>query len=604
MTGTQKTNNDQADTEHNDAIRKYLNYYFDLKTPPKFAVLLTGKWGSGKSWFVNDVLKQKYGEHNKAGENYLSISLYGMASFGDIENEFFRQMHPFLSSKGAKFAGKLVKGLIKVSVNFDANGDGKSDGSLNAGVPSESLFGNTKPGNERPIIFDDVERCSIPIPLLLGYINQLVEQSDMHVILVANEEEIHNPSKLKKSAIDNGTSDAEEVAITPNSEYQRIKEKLIGQTFKVMPMVENAFDSFYADLQEGTGKTIVAENADEIKKIYRATKLENLRLLRYVLMEFCRFSQVLNDDLLKNKELIFELLTEYICYSMLLRSGEFHSDELELFDIGGSFYKIAGIKKDNQDKTDTWRERLPWINNFSPLISSDLWQAILSGGALPLVQIDQSLRNSRYFAEETSPNWVQLWHAHYQLNDDDFAKLLKLVIDEWDHKHYQHEGEVLHVFGMLIEFGKSRLHDRKIDDLIRQAKNYILQLKTEGKLDIPDKRALWPNMNIHCQLQFQSVETPDFIAIQQFLIEQKELSAQEALPSKAAELLKALKQGCDTFSFYRDLTYSSHGVGIYHDKPILAFINAKKFVAFAGDLHGQDLSNVASVFKDRYRNNP
>lgn len=608
MTDATTTNDDQLAIEQNNAIRDYLNYYIDLKTPPKFAVLLTGKWGSGKSWFMNDVLKQRYGESNKAGEDYLLVSLYGMTNFADIENEFFRQMHPLLSSKGAQFAGKLVKGLLKVSVNFDANHDGKSDGSVSAGMPAESFFGNSKPGKERPIIFDDVERCSIPVPVLLGYINQLVEQGDMHVILVANEEEMLKPVTAKEKGTDKeigkGASDAGIDAAIQDPEYQRIKEKLIGQTFKVMPMVENAFESFYAELPDGPGKQVVMENAIEIKNIYRAAGLDNLRLLRYALMEFCRFAKAVNHELLKKKELARELLTEYICYAMMLRSGEFHADELGLFGIRGRFGKIAGIKDEKEEKADSWRTKLPWISHFSPLLSATIWQAILAGGAWPMGSIDEALRNSRHFATETTPNWIQLWHGSHTLSDQDFAALLKTILQEWDNKKYQDEGEVLHVFGMLLEFGKTGLHDRKATDLDRQAQEYILHLKAQGRLVIPDdERSSWPTRDSHAQLQFHSLDNPQFKKIQQFLEMQKNKTAEESLPSKAVKLLGALQQGGDTFIFYRDLSIGSHGVGVYRDKPILTLIEPKEFVRAVGELHGQDMRNVASAFKDRYRGN-
>lgn len=43
---------DKAAIAQNKAISDYLDYYIDLKIPPGFAVLLSGKWGSGKSWLT------------------------------------------------------------------------------------------------------------------------------------------------------------------------------------------------------------------------------------------------------------------------------------------------------------------------------------------------------------------------------------------------------------------------------------------------------------------------------------------------------------------------------------------------------------------------
>ena len=47
-------------TEINDHIIKYLDYYCKLPYPPKFAVLIKGEWGSGKTWLVEKYIEEKY----------------------------------------------------------------------------------------------------------------------------------------------------------------------------------------------------------------------------------------------------------------------------------------------------------------------------------------------------------------------------------------------------------------------------------------------------------------------------------------------------------------------------------------------------------------
>ena len=69
----------------NSYIEAYLNYYCNLPHAPGFAVLLKGKWGSGKTWFIN-----KFCEKLKRNDRkYLYVSLYGMTTFSEIEDVFF-----------------------------------------------------------------------------------------------------------------------------------------------------------------------------------------------------------------------------------------------------------------------------------------------------------------------------------------------------------------------------------------------------------------------------------------------------------------------------------------------------------------------------------
>ncbi len=95
--------------------------------------MLRGKWGSGKSWFINDYM-QKKGE-----DKFLYVSLYGITSYKEIEDSFFQQLHPVLASKGMKIAGKILKGLLKTTVKIDLDRDGKEDGNISSGVPDINL---------------------------------------------------------------------------------------------------------------------------------------------------------------------------------------------------------------------------------------------------------------------------------------------------------------------------------------------------------------------------------------------------------------------------------------------------------------------------------
>ena len=88
-------------TNPNKHVIEYLDYYCSMVSAPEFGVLLKGDWGSGKTWFI-----RKYLEEKEIQSIY--VSLYGIASFSEIEDEFFRQLNPKLSSKGMKLAGKIL----------------------------------------------------------------------------------------------------------------------------------------------------------------------------------------------------------------------------------------------------------------------------------------------------------------------------------------------------------------------------------------------------------------------------------------------------------------------------------------------------------------
>ncbi|AXR03265.1 P-loop NTPase fold protein [Pseudoalteromonas piscicida] len=224
-------------SEKNDNINDFLDYYFEFEQAPEYAVMIKGAWGSGKSWFIQKALDRLTENSGK----YLYVSLYGMVCFEDIENSFFEQMHPVLSSKGMKLTSKIAKGLLKATIKLDLDGDGKSE--TTAKIPAEELKlpDYLKNTDSFVLVFDDLERCSMKIGDVLGYINQFVEHQGYKVLIVANEDEILDKSDDNKC-------------------YSRAKEKLIGKTFELVPNTDLALESF-----------IDSSSSDKIKKSTKIT---------------------------------------------------------------------------------------------------------------------------------------------------------------------------------------------------------------------------------------------------------------------------------------------------------------------------------------------
>lgn len=79
----------------NQHITEFLNYYCSLPTAPQYAVMLKGKWGSGKTHFINEY-KNVLNENKK---KYIYVSLYGVTSYDEIETKFLEVLHPKLYNK-------------------------------------------------------------------------------------------------------------------------------------------------------------------------------------------------------------------------------------------------------------------------------------------------------------------------------------------------------------------------------------------------------------------------------------------------------------------------------------------------------------------------
>ncbi|WP_295056023.1 P-loop NTPase fold protein, partial [Sulfuricurvum sp.] len=159
----------------NNHIKEYLSNYLILSNP-EYAILLSGNWGSGKTYFIENFIDEFKNDNIK----FIKISLFGLKNTNSIDEEIFQNLHPLLGSKYAKLAGNILKGALKLGVNLDWNQDGKNDGTANIDLktfnPLDFFSENKSSKQEIVFIFDDLERTEINLKEVLGYINYLVEQ--------------------------------------------------------------------------------------------------------------------------------------------------------------------------------------------------------------------------------------------------------------------------------------------------------------------------------------------------------------------------------------------------------------------------------------------
>ena len=264
---------------------------------PRYAVMLKGKWGCGKSFFIQSWI-EKYKEklnNEKAVLEPIYISLYGLQNTSQITSAIDKVLHPFLYSKGAKITKKILKiaGKIAFKASLDWNDDGKDDVSMNATLDSLSLLTNHEEKETlgpKLIVFDDLERCLIDMKNLLGYINNFVEHGGCHVILVGDETHTTNDIKAK---------------------LLEFKEKTVGREFEVIPDMDSAIDYFINNDVPLT--EWLSSKKTFIRDCFQATRCDNLRLLRQCLYDFSVLYNETDDHLLKDGDAFMtSLLGSYI----------------------------------------------------------------------------------------------------------------------------------------------------------------------------------------------------------------------------------------------------------------------------------------------------
>jgi len=308
----------------NENIAHFLDEYM-LNPDPQYAVMLTGRWGCGKTFFINnwlDTINIKGGDREEV--IYLRpiyVSVFGMSSLAEVKTEIDRKVNPFYYSKtakvlktAAKFASKIVfKTDLTVSRDIKATASGSLDVMSLFESKSDEVSGT------RFIVFDDIERSNIPIKLLLGFIHFFVDRCRFHVIIIGDD------SKFKDN---------------DKNIFDEFKEKTIGRQFEIQSDVESALDSYIEDYK--FEKFIVKER-EYIIKCFRATTYNNLRLLRQCMYDFNEVLKGFNKKKVKENSGLFHcLLSSFIAVYAEYNSSEHHSTMVDwnrLFPIYNASFK-------------------------------------------------------------------------------------------------------------------------------------------------------------------------------------------------------------------------------------------------------------------------
>lgn len=305
-----------------EEIKNELNDYI-YNVNIKYATLLNGSWGSGKTFFIKmyiEELEQKYKE-NKKDNKYkkpVYISLYGLNNVSEvknkivlslIKNEKIKQIMPFID------VGLEIRSEFIASNSFVQDSRSKLSKIIDALYKIDNLI----------IFFDDLERCNININSILGYINELVEQNNIKVIIVADENKIgkvnysknlelkhlvalsdnikmEDKQKKKDFLISNETNKNMKLQFTKeeviartkylfgeDTLYNEIKEKLIGKVIYYRADICDIYDKFVdIIITNNNANTIAKKNKEKFLKLLENEKYYNLRTLQFIFQCFNR----------------------------------------------------------------------------------------------------------------------------------------------------------------------------------------------------------------------------------------------------------------------------------------------------------------------------
>ena len=286
----------------NEDIIRFLDEYND-DPDPQYAVLLDGKWGCGKTFFIKSWL-DTFQTENEDELAPMYVSLFGVQTVKQINDTINGLLFPFMNSKVYKIGKTFTKMVASAALRFnvDYDGDKKSDGTVDFKLdPLMDLLNDKKEElkGRRILIFDDLERANIGVKELYGYINRFVEHNRFKVIVVCNSTEI-----------------------TDKETFNRFREKIIGRTFEIHSDIDAAINSFANEIPTSY---FVQQHISEVKEAFKLTGYSNLRVLRQCIRDFNQIFQGIhidNGNPYQNKELFHFLIRFVVLYSEMSTSNK------------------------------------------------------------------------------------------------------------------------------------------------------------------------------------------------------------------------------------------------------------------------------------------
>ena len=316
-----------------------------------YAVMINGEWGSGKTYFWNHKIRNKIESMQLNGKRYKTIymSLYGISNLEEISKKIFIETTQLMDKNLRKFMNNNEQTVIPEYAK--------------TGIDMANLFGVTQNGDkldysdffatdDKVLCFDDLERANVDVIDILGYINNFVEHDHIKTIIICNEKELS--TKLKSSNLEMKTfiatylldkegdlvkktdkpmveriQDTIEYVFDKANDYERIKEKLIGETFEYAPEFNYIINGILMRYEKYPELIrFLRENTNLIISTFNKSGTRNLRILKHALNDFKKIFDMVNKSYPNTNHRVMQTMLIFtIAISFEIKAGKVTKDK-------------------------------------------------------------------------------------------------------------------------------------------------------------------------------------------------------------------------------------------------------------------------------------
>lgn len=384
-----------------EIVKKVIEDFLNRDFPEVLAI--KGKWGTGKTYTWNKIIKSSKNNNKLALDKYAYVSLFGINSLEALKIAIFEQtVERELIEEGVSLK------TLKNNTDLVAKSLGRKSLSFLQGIPWIKNFGpflhsaSFLSVTKTLICFDDFERkgTSLSAKDILGLISILKESKGCKVVLIFNE-----------SLLDDNAE----------NEYQTFREKVIDIELSFLPTPSECSSLIFNENDDVNQKLKECSEKLNITNIRILKKIKNLCL--EVCMHLASYEKEVRDQTCHTLAL----------YTWCYYSGEKYTPGYKYVkDLG---YVFLGLddKKDLSEQEKEWNSIL---QNYS-YTSTDEFDLVLGSVVENGYVIEHKLKeeadklNARIISEKGGNAFSQAWRLYHDTFDNNEEDLVTNIAEKF-----------------------------------------------------------------------------------------------------------------------------------------------------------------------------
>ncbi|HDU8562927.1 TPA: hypothetical protein RG686_000182 [Morganella morganii] len=545
------------------SVESTIDFYL-AEENPGYALQITGEWGAGKTHTIKTFLE----------DNMYYLSLFDMQSADEIYSSIF-----YLMQKKRSKTRNALNSLKNIEVSL-----------LGIKIPAGELFSSlsnviarTEVNNDKPIVFDDIERSGVPQEVIFGIISNYIENHGCRVIILMND----NEKKDEK-------------------EYKNLSEKTIGRIIKVIPKYSESYDHF---ISHSKNKELLSLLKSQIISIFEKSNCNSLRILKRIIFEIDTICSCIdfekNNDIAKK---IHEGLYVFTILSIAAKQGYINQENIKK-RRSAFYYRLKESNNNNKDGNISdeleiyervYKAHSDDIDISTTILSDVVFNDIIFNGEYDRSLIIESIDSYQRINKNNKEIPWKIIYNFMKYSDSDIKDAVNETKDIIKNRTYYPLAHILQFISAIIFISDYINYDFGGNDMENYFYNYIDDLYKEELLETIDfsNPANFYNFDSCDHYGYFSRDNEQFKKIKAYLIEKSDKLRSKKIDTESKKILILMKNDTDMLSKIL-IDESSEFI----HEPLLSNIDYNEFADSFIDLDFLRFNRVNEIITTRlYRN--